>query len=251
MSDRTGVPDATATGEPIRLRLLGRFALTVGGQEVPLSPNARRLLAYLALQGRWTARTQAATALWPRAEPPRAAANLRSVLWRVTRTVGRVIVVADTHSLRLDQDIAVDVADIERDARRCDGASPFHPGLDDVECLSVDLLPDWSEDWAIAHRECFRQLRLRALEQLSAQHRRSGRLRQAMELALTAVSAEPLRESAHRQLVEVHLAEGNAAEAVRQYELYRRMLRRQLGLVPSTAMRRLVAPLLACPARPA
>jgi DNA-binding SARP family transcriptional activator len=67
---------------------------------------------------------------------------------------------------------------------------------------------------------------------------------------LAAVSAEPLRESAHRELVEVHLAEGNVAEAVRQYDVYRHMLRRQLGLAPSPVMRRLVAPLLACPARP-
>lgn len=248
MSCQPGVP--SIDGEPIRLRLLGGFALTVGGQDVPLPPNAQRLLAYLALRRRWTARSEAAAALWPATEPRRAAASLRSVLWRITRTVGRVIVTADTYGLCLNDDVHVDLVEGEHSARRCAGPPESEPEQVDVDGLSADLLPGWTEEWTVVHRECFRQLRLRALEWLCAHHRHRGRLPQAMDLALTAVSAEPLRESAHRQLVAVHLADGNAAEAVRHYDIYRRMLRRELGLVPSPVMRRLVAPLLACPARP-
>jgi DNA-binding SARP family transcriptional activator len=94
------------------------------------------------------------------------------------------------------------------------------------------------------HRECFRQLRLRALEALCAHRRDSGRLGEALEAGLTAVAADPLRESAHRELFAVHLAQGNAAEALRQYHFYRDMLRSQLGLTPSPVMREMVAPLL-------
>jgi Bacterial transcriptional activator domain. len=52
-------------------------------------------------------------------------------------------------------------------------------------------------------------------------------------MCLAAVSGEPLRESAHRQLIEVHLAEGNRVEALRQYEAYRQLMRDELGLGPS------------------
>jgi DNA-binding SARP family transcriptional activator len=55
-----------------------------------------------------------------------------------------------------------------------------------------------------------------------------------------AVAAEPLRESAHRTLVRLHLTAGNAVEASRQYELCRYLLRSQLGLEPSERMRELV-----------
>jgi DNA-binding SARP family transcriptional activator len=70
----------------------------------------------------------------------------------------------------------------------------------------------------------------------------------ALQAGLTAVSAEPLRESAHRRVVEVHLAEGNPAEALRQYQSYRQLLRAELGLIPSPAIRSLVAHLLGRPA---
>ena len=234
----------------VSIRLLGSFTLSVGGQDARLTSGAERLLAYLALERNWLPRSTVAKTLWPGVARTRAAGNLRSALWRVSGSVGRVIVTAGTQSLRLDDAIEVDTVGVERIARHCDGSKMPAPDLFDPDLLSADLLPGWTDDWVVIHRECFRQMRLRALESLCAHHRRAGRFRQAMTLALTAVSAEPLRESAHRQLVEVHLAEGNEAEAVRQYNVYRRMLGRELGLVPSPVMRHLVAPLLGCPPRP-
>jgi hypothetical protein len=46
--------------------------------------------------------------------------------------------------------------------------------------------------------------------------------------------------------------EGNASEAVRQFELYRRLLRRELSVEPSPEMMKLIAGLTAGPnpARP-
>lgn len=235
-------PGGSRDGDAVRLRLLGTFTLTTGGSEVPLPPNACRLLAYLAVERRWVARSVAAGTLWPGADGARAAGNLRSTLWRITRAVGQVVITVRAHSLRLGDDVEVDLERVERAARRC--GEPGGPAAADPASFGLDLLPDWDDEWVEVHRECFRQVRLRALESLCAQHRRTGRLRQALYLALAAVSAEPLRESAHRQLVEVHLAEGNAAEAVRQYQFYRHMLAERLGLTPSPAMHRLVAPLL-------
>jgi hypothetical protein len=42
---------------------------------------------------------------------------------------------------------------------------------------------------------------------------------------LAAIAAEPLRESAHRCLIEAHIAEGNSSEAQRHQDLFRRRLR--------------------------
>uniref|UniRef100_UPI003873C577 BTAD domain-containing putative transcriptional regulator n=1 Tax=Actinoallomurus spadix TaxID=79912 RepID=UPI003873C577 len=55
------------------------------------------------------------------------------------------------------------------------------------------------------------------------------------------------RESAHRAVALVHLDEGNPAEALRQYEVYRRLLHAELGLPPSQRFRGLIAPLLGRP----
>jgi DNA-binding SARP family transcriptional activator len=53
-----------------------------------------------------------------------------------------------------------------------------------------------------------------------------------------------LRESAHRTVVRVHLAEGNVAEALRAFELFRALLTEELGVQPSVLMSRLVQGLL-------
>jgi DNA-binding SARP family transcriptional activator len=57
---------------------------------------------------------------------------------------------------------------------------------------------------------------------------------------LAAVGREPLRESAHRALIQAHLAEGNAGEAVRRYRRYAEIADRELGVEPSPMMRALL-----------
>ncbi len=104
-----------------------------------------------------------------------------------------------------------------------------------------DLLPDWYEDWVLVERERFRQLRLHALEAMCRRLADAGSYALALEAGLAAVAAEPLRESAQRLVVGVHLAEGNLGEALRQYDRYARHLADACGATPSPAMSRLLA----------
>ena len=58
---------------------------------------------------------------------------------------------------------------------------------------------------------------------------------------MSAIRIEPLRESANRALVNVHLAEGNAVEALRCYESYGRLVvHEEFVLSPSRDFTRLV-----------
>jgi DNA-binding SARP family transcriptional activator len=82
-------------------------------------------------------------------------------------------------------------------------------------------------------RERIRQRMLHALEMLSRRLVSVGRFADAIEAALTAISADPLRESAQRALIEAHAAEANWAEALRAFESYRDLIRRELGVNPS------------------
>lgn len=71
-----------------------------------------------------------------------------------------------------------------------------------------------------------------------------GRFGQAVQAGMLAVAAEPLRESAQRTLIAVHIGEGNVAAAVKQYDLFRTLLRDELHLEPSAEMQTLVEGLL-------
>ena len=57
---------------------------------------------------------------------------------------------------------------------------------------------------------------------------------------MAAVRLEPLRESATRVLIEVHLAEDNVVEAIRRLEFFERSLAAELGVEPSADLVNLV-----------
>jgi DNA-binding SARP family transcriptional activator len=63
-------------------------------------------------------------------------------------------------------------------------------------------------------------------------------------MAMTAVDIEPLRESAQRVLIEVHLAEGNFVEAQRVYCAYHRLMAEELGVPPSNALADMMRPVI-------
>ena len=92
----------------------------------------------------------------------------------------------------------------------------------------------------VFERQRLSQLRLHALEHTALVLTRRGELDTAVQLALEAVRAEPLRETANAVLMSVYLAEGNLSDAIHQYDLFRDLLQRELGLEPSASLHRLV-----------
>lgn len=208
--------------------------------ELPLS--AQRLLAFLALQRRPVQRLYVAGVLWTESSEERSLANLRSTLWRLRRPACPVVHARGT-MLRLPAEVAVDVDELSRLARGVLEQSAQCADGEIESLLHGDLLPDWYDDWVIMERERLRHLRLHALESLCQQLAEVGRYWNAIEVGLAAVRADPLRESAHRALIRAHLAEGNAAEAVRHYRDFCALLRRELGLRPSPHLQHLLSDL--------
>jgi DNA-binding SARP family transcriptional activator len=101
-----------------------------------------------------------------------------------------------------------------------------------VTRLSGELLPGWSDAWVVVERERLRNRRLHALEKLSALLSRDGNHAAAIDAALAALAADPLRETAHRALIQALLGEGNRAEAERHWRVYRRLIREHYQLEP-------------------
>jgi DNA-binding SARP family transcriptional activator len=174
--------------------------------------------------------------LWGDAPDERAMASLRSALWRLRRA-GLPIIDSIGEHVVLSPLVDVDLYELTSVARALlDGNQPRN--LDAVDRLANadELLGDWYDEWLLVERERFRQLRLQALEQIALDLAAAGRYGHAAESALAAIAAEPLRESAHRALIRVHLAQGNFSEAVRQYARFRDLIREELDLEPSSQM---------------
>ncbi|ONI92907.1 hypothetical protein ALI22I_01135 [Saccharothrix sp. ALI-22-I] len=224
------------------LHLFGGPYITVAGERQEIPTGSQRLLVLTALHRGRVDRHFAAGLLWPIGKDQRAAGNLRSAIWRL-RGAGVDVIRADNVSISLRDDVAVDARFAGEWARRlidgsCGGLDlALFPWLDDA----LDLLPGWYDDWVIIAREQLRQRVLHALEGLSRRLCEAGRLAEGVEAAMTAVAAEPLRESAQRVLIEAHLAEYNLVEARRAFEEYRTCVRNELGVAPSPALARLVS----------
>lgn len=226
----------------LTVELLDGFRACAGVQELALPLSAQRVLVFLGIHDRPLLRVHVASSLWLDCTEERALASMRTALWRLPATG---LVEATATHVGIGRGVALDVRRQQEAIARVSAGGALERR--DVEELARagDLMPDWYDDWLIMRREQLRQERLQALEHACERLVDLGRFGEATCAGLAAARAEPLRESAHRALIRLHLARGNRSDALHQYELFARLLRSQLGLEPSPAMEALI-----CQARP-
>jgi len=224
-----------------RLFLLEGFSLEHAGVPVELPVGSQRLVAFVAIRGP-SPRSVVAGMLWPEVPEHQALASLRTGIWRMNKAVpglliGEPSVVAVAAGVQVDsRQQEVFATTLLRDHR--DDAEWLHAGLGAL--WPSQLLPGWYDDWVLFERERLSQLRLHALERGARLLTDRDELEAALQLALEAVRAEPLRESANAALMAVYLAEGNTCDALRQYDAFRDLLHRELDLEPSPRLERML-----------
>ena len=207
------------------LRLLGDFEVEVDGRRVPDEAWRHRrgadVVKLLALQpGHKVHREWLMEALWPDLEAEAAAANLRKAVHFARRALGgaeSIDTTGDLVSLWPDGGLAVDLEEFEAAAKaaltsgtQVEAAAGLYRG----ELLPADRYADWTEP----RRE---QSRFLCLELWRSAQRWDAVL-----------DIDRTDESAHRALMQRHLAAGNRSAAVRQFQRLRDVLRVDLGLGP-------------------
>jgi hypothetical protein len=117
------------------------------------------------------------------------------------------------------------------------------------------------EEWVAAERRGLRRDLAAAATRLAALCRDANDADGEVDALNWLLSIEPLQEGAHRELMACYARSGRYTEALRQYQLCRTVLRRELDLAPDPATEALYrdlmkkrragasGPLYACPAR--
>lgn len=217
----------------IRIQVLNGCVIGRAGQPLNVPLTSQRVAAFLALQTVPTRRSEVASRLWCGSGHASGQACLRSALWRLQDACGSAEVVDATRThLRLSCAVSVDLRAQVAIATQLLHSPEIQEEDLDLELLEGELLPDWNDEWVLIERDRLRQLRLHALESFGRHMIELGRYGAAAEAGFAGLRADPLRESSHQLLIETYLAEGNRADALRQYEHYRRLLKRKLGLQP-------------------
>jgi DNA-binding SARP family transcriptional activator len=222
-------------GAKVELRLLGGFELRSRGAAVVLRPTSQRLIAFMALRDGPMLRLRVAECLWPETPETSALHNLRSALGRVSAACRDAMLLATQTHLQMSPQVTVDVREHRRIVDRLLSEGPADAAFD-----VVDLLPGWHDEWLLVEREDLRQRQLHALDACARRLIEAARYGEAIATALAALRDEPLRETAHRLVIEAHLREGNQVEARRQWQTYARLLRERLNATPSFHWRNLV-----------
>jgi DNA-binding SARP family transcriptional activator len=227
-------PPLGALTDDIVLRLLGHFSLSVNGVARELPVQAQKVIAFLALHTGPQPRERVAGQVWVDADLKRCKGSLRTVLWQVRR-VSPDLVQAQRGSIALGSSVRVDLHEGWAVVKSILDGRPVDPDHA-LSLLAQRLLPDWDDEWSLLEQERVQQMYVHCLEALSHQLVNEKQYAYAMQAARAACRIEPLRESAQRAFIDIHLAEGNHAQARRVFEDFRRLLQSELGVEPSAQL---------------
>jgi DNA-binding SARP family transcriptional activator/class 3 adenylate cyclase len=228
----------------LHLRLLGSFELRGPGNR-PLKISARKtraLLAFLALQnGAPQSRERLAALLWEDADAELARSSLRQALTALRRALPakwHALVEADTQQVALNlAQVQVDVhrlrallAEATTDSLKAARKLAMEPLLEGFDARSGAF-----EEWAATERRALRRQLAAAAAKLGALCRDGVDADGEIDALNWLLALEPLAEGAHRELMACYARAGRYTEALRQYQVLRTVLRRELDLAPDPA----------------
>ncbi|HEY6728363.1 MAG TPA: BTAD domain-containing putative transcriptional regulator [Polyangiaceae bacterium] len=230
----------------IEIRLFGGFqVLAAGGTELDVSARkARAVLASLALaHPRSQPRDWLATMFWGDVSADeQAKKSLRQALTALRKALPNGVIEADRDAVSLARDRVT--IDVERFVALLDAGD--HASIERaVASYRGDLLEEFSsrvdafDDWILPKRQALREQAIDALGRLLSFQRAAGQLQAAVATAIRQVSLDPLREASHRSLMRLFADMGRTRDALRQYEVCRSVLGRELNATPSIETREL------------
>jgi len=221
------------------LRVLGGFEVrSVDGKDLaPIGVKLRGLIACLALRSgvAWS-REQLADLLWSDRAEQQGRGSLRQALSDLRRSLGpSALLSVERNCVALDPAaVTVDAIEFERLAK----AGELQRA---VELYRGDLLDGLNlnatgfQDWLLVERTKFHDLALDVLARLLAvQEGETG-----ISVAQRLLKLEPCYEEAHRWVMRFYASSGHRAQAVRQYQICRDALQRDLATLPDAETERL------------
>ena len=241
---------------PLKVKLLGDFALWRAGQPIPNTawhrPSVRRLFQYFALhRGEPLSRDRILDDLWPHSEPRKAWASFRTVYSRLCpvldpymrpKSPPRYVAVEgavyqfDPHGV-----VEVDVESFQTTVREALTGAQAH----DIPPLPEDLLAAlerWApllpelpyEEWLLESREQLHDLYVEGCLYVAQALLIHGRPDEAEGWALRTVEAAPWLEEGYQALMRAHARQGQRALALKVYDKAVEALRRELDVEPAS-----------------
>jgi SARP family transcriptional regulator, regulator of embCAB operon len=251
-----GQPAAT------RIQLCGRLVVELDGMRVEdqlPGGKGRLLFAYLVLnRDRGISRDELLVALYGEEASPEQHPSLSVLLSKLRRVIGHERLAGRSEiDLVLPRHAFVDVEAAREALHRAEShvaagewAEAWGPAGVAYHVARRPLLQGEDRPWLEEWRRLLEDVEARGLECFAEARLGLGgpSLPQAEECARRLIELDPHRETGHRILIEALEQRGNVAEALRAYDRLRVLLRDELGVAPSPAVRGVHRRLLAATA---
>ena len=235
----------------LQVELFGSVRVTHNNwlTEETLTRELQSLLAYLLLQRyRVHSRDVLAGIFWGEQSQEKARGSLSTALWKLKKALepdgipsGTYLKINHPGEVGFNKD-SPHWLDIEVFEEKINSilTQPFQTTeeirlVDLEEGLGLykgELLEGCYKDWALRERERLRALYLKSLIYLLQYHRFHRAYEKAIVYGQLILDLNPLREEIHREMMRLYLENGQRALAVRQYDICRSILAKELGISP-------------------
>ena len=219
------------------------------GEDFSAAPVPRRTLALLALlaasNGAGVSRDRAAALLWPDSSDDAARNSLRQALFRLKQTVGSAVVIG-TSELRLDEALITSDVGVFRDAiasKRLRDAVESYGGafLDGFVLRGCDEFERWGNERRTELAADYR----RALQRLADAAGDAGDITAELEWRRRLCASDAVDPISAGLYMSALGRAGRAADALRHFASFERVLRAELELEPPAELQDLVRALRA------
>ncbi|MBI2862459.1 MAG: GAF domain-containing protein [Chloroflexi bacterium] len=236
------------------IRCFGSFELYRDGSLItPDMVHRRKAIALLKIlltyDGRPVTKDTLIELLWPEVKPEAGAGRLYVLVHELRRLVepprheGKWVFIqneGDRYHFNTKASCRVDVREFkalvnlgQRAKAKGDIEAAIYAYEAAAEIYRGDFLEDEPfADWCWEQREHLREVCLDALRRLAAIYAKSGEWEQSVRYLRSALRIDKLREEVHRELMRSLWAAGRHDEALRQYEVCKELLLRELDVAP-------------------
>ena len=237
--------------ETLKIQLFGTVELRRGARLVPPLPTqkSRALLCFLLLnRDRLHRRELLSDMLWPSRDEQTARQCLRTELWRVHSALegrsrvprGRYLTVDGRQvGFNADGDYWLDVAEFDRQLDRlrdCKSvplpADRYHDLTSAIGLYRADLLEEVDYEWCLLERQRLKARVIGALEKLLRHYEARREWEAAVRTCYRLLGHDSLLEPVHATLMRCFHLMGNRGAALRQFEVCRELLKRELDVEP-------------------
>jgi predicted ATPase/DNA-binding SARP family transcriptional activator/Flp pilus assembly protein TadD len=238
----------------LTIHTLGQLTIALDGQPLTSlsSRTAEALLVYLICEKRPLSRQYLADFLWDERAPERAAANLRTLLTMMRKSLGDFLqITRQSVAFDFDSEYWLDALVLEEQLTSLAPVLQGQAALDETNLAALQTTVDLYqgnflegfyltesrgfEEWMLLTQERLQRQVKTGLQQLVSHCLANGLYEQGIAYANRLLALDPFYEKGHRQLMWLLVRSGQRNAALQQYQTCRQILEEELAVEPAAA----------------